>query len=80
MWIKIRTTDGPNFSIPVPLFIAGMPFVWRMIAKNSNDAQPGFEKLGPDMVRELRRYVRKCGHFTLVEVNSSDGDIVKITV
>ena len=93
MWIKIRAKEGPNLSIPVPLFMASFPFVWKLIAKAkstsddtegeerlTNEWSGNMEKLGPQAVSELRSFVRRNGHFTMVDIESADGDIVKITV
>ena len=84
MWIKININGGPKFSIPVPLFVLGMPFVWNMIAKQNAGGggivPQGMEKIGSEAISELRNFIRRNGHFTMVDIESSDGTIVKITV
>ena len=80
MWIKINTQDGPHFSIPIPLFLAGTRPVINMITRINGPEAAWYAPMAGDIVRELRRYVRKNGHFTLVEVISSEGDHIKITV
>ncbi len=80
MWIKINTQDGPNFSIPVPLFLAGARPVINMLTRINGSEAVWYAPIAGDIVRELRRYVSKHGHFTLMEIISSEGDHIKITV
>ena len=80
MWIKIKTYDGPNFTIPVPLFLAGTRPVINMLTHINGPEATWYAPMAGDIVHELRRYVSKHGHFTLVEVISSEGDHIKITV
>ena len=80
MWIKVNVKGGPHFTIPIPLFLAGTKPVINMLSRING---PEFAKYAPmagEIVSELRRYVRKQGHFTLVEVISSEGDHIKIMV
>ena len=80
MWIRIKTEDGPNFSIPVPLFLAGSPTILNMMSHYGGSEAAKYAPIARELARELRRYVRTNGHFTLVDVESSDGTYVKITV
>ena len=80
MWIKVNTHDGPHLTLPVPLSLAGSRFVWALVAKHGNEEAAAIAPFAAEMVQELRKYVRKNGHFILVDVQSADGDIVKITV
>jgi hypothetical protein len=80
MWIKVKTQDGPNFTIPVPLFLAGTRPVIKMLTRINGSEAILHAPMAGDIVRELRHYVSKHGHFTLVEVISSEGDHIKITV
>ena len=92
MWIKINANGGPKISIPVPLFLAGMPFVWRMIAKSNaqgdgevdetslTEWSGAMQRLGPKAIRDLRQFIHRNGHFTMVDIETADGDTVKITV
>ena len=80
MWIRIKTEEGPNFSIPVPLFLIGSPMVLNLAAKYGGQEAAKYAPMAGDIARELRRYVSENGHFTLVDVESSDGTYVRITV
>ncbi|MBR5730783.1 MAG: hypothetical protein IKX89_02400 [Firmicutes bacterium] len=80
MWIKVNAHDGPHFTLPVPLSLAGSRFVWSLVAKYGSEEAAAIAPFAAGMVHELRRYVRENGHFTMVDVQSSDGDIIKITV
>ena len=80
MWIRIRSADGPNLSIPVPLCLARSGILWRIVEKYGGQDVADYAPLAREMVCELRRYVRKHGHFCIIEVRSHDGDHIKITV
>ena len=81
MWIRIRPQEGPKFNIPVPLSLAGSKFIWKMVARaNGGQEAAKYAPFAAEIVRELRSYVRRNGHFTLVDVEDSEGDRVTITV
>ena len=80
MWIKIKTQDGPNLSFPVPLSLAGSKLLLSLAAKNGNPQAAEYAPYAADIVRELRDYVRRNGHFMLVDVEYLNGDFVKIKV
>ena len=80
MWIKIWTQEGNHFNLPVPLFLLGSPAVLRLAARFGGEEVARFAPIAGDIARELRRYIRNNGHFTLVEVESSEGDSIEITV
>lgn len=80
MWIRIETADGPNLKIPVPLLLAGNPAVIKLWTKFGGEQAAQFAPIAKDLVRELRRYKNKHGHFVLLEVEDSEGDHVLITV
>ncbi len=80
MWIKVNAQGGPHFTIPLPLFLVGTRPVIDILSRINGSEAARYASMAGEMVRELRRYVSKHGHFTLVEVISSEGDHIKITV
>ena len=80
MWIRIKQQDGPNFSLPVPLVMLKSPLLWSLVAKHGGEEAAQYAPMARAMMRELSAYVRTHGHFTLVDVESADGETVKITV
>ena len=80
MWIKIRTPEGPNLSIPIPLSLARSRLLLSIAAKFSSEETVKYLPYMRSMAGDLKDYVRKHGHFTLVDIESSDGSTVKITV
>jgi hypothetical protein len=80
LWIRINEADGPKISIPVPLFLAGSPVALKMMSRYVGQDAAKYAPAAGKIVRELRRYVRKHGHFTLVDIESSDGTCLRITV
>ena len=79
MWIRIKTDEGRRFSIPVPLFMLRSPLMWRIAARYSGEGAQ-YMPAAKEMCAELSRYVKKHGHFVLVDVESAEGEKVKITV
>ena len=80
MWIKVNAQGRPHFTIPLPLFFIGTRPVIDILSRINGLEAARYAPMAGEMVRELRRYVSKHGHFTLVEVISSEGDHIKITV
>jgi len=79
MWIRIKTDEGRRFSILVPLFMLRSPLMWRIAARYSGEGAQ-YMPAAKEMCAELSRYVKKHGHFVLVDVESAEGEKVKITV
>ena len=80
MWIKVKSQDGLNINLPVPLSVIGTRLLVKIAAKHGGPEAEQYAPLAADMVRELRRYVRKNGHFVLVDVKDHEGTMVKISV
>lgn len=80
MRIKIKS-DGKKFVILLPNFLLNPSLVWQIIKKKIDNASRAYiRKILPKACKELRRLKRRDKHFVLVDVVSSDGDIVKITL
>ena len=80
MWIRVKTPDGPRFSIPVPLSLAGSRLLWKFAAKHAGPDAANMMQFAPEMIKALRSYARKHDHFCLVDVSTHEGDHVRITV
>ena len=79
MLIKVRSTDGPNLTIPLPtgLFCNRLTagFAAKAMAQNGWNATP--EQMAR-LFRAIRQYKRKHPDWVMVEVQSSDGDYVYV--
>ena len=64
----------------LPLFLAGSPVALKMMSRYVGQDAAKYAPAAGKIVRELRRYVRRNGHFTLVDIESSDGTCLRITV
>ena len=80
MWIRIKQTDGPNISLPLPLGLLKSRLIWRIAEKHGGEEAAQYAPMAREMIRELAAYVRANGHFTLVDVQTADGETVKIVV
>lgn len=79
MWIKVHA-DGKRFSLPIPN--ACLDIGLRIAARSLSGREdiPLTEAQIRLIARELRNARRDYGHLTLVDVETADGDIVKIVL
>lgn len=82
MTIRIKS-DNKKFVVPVPLWRGLITFVLNIALKHSETNRETIlvlkETLTP-VIKELKRFKRKNGKFTLVYIKSGDGEEIKITV
>ena len=75
MIVKIRSTEGPNFFIPIPIWLFCNRLTAGIAAKSL--AQNG-TNLTPEQVMKLFRTIRECKkrhpNWVLTEVRSAEGD------
>lgn len=79
MLIKVRSTDGPNLTIPIPTGLFCNRLTAGFAAKAM--AQNGMTITPEQMVRlfkTVRRYKRNHPDWVMVEVQSSEGDYVYV--
>ena len=82
MTIKVYPNDGPKIRLWIPTGAMKWRVIYRALEKRSKGSFD-FASLGakmPALVKELRRYVRRHGHFNLIEVRDKDGTYVLIRV
>ena len=81
MIVKVRSEEGPNLFIPIPTGLrcnrltAG--FSAKMMEQNGMHATP--EQM-VRFFRAVRQYKRKHPDWVMVEVQSSNGDYVYVTL
>lgn len=84
MRIEIKQSEGKGFTIPIPEFLANNPLSLNVAASKINEHSP--MKVSASELKELllivRRYKIETGvsDLLLVDVESSDGDTVKIWI
>ena len=68
--------------IVIPTSAIGWRWVWRMMGRhsNSNDTPWITDDTAREIAAVLKQYVRKNGHFDLVNVHSANGDRIRIRV
>ena len=80
MKIHIKSNDGYGIKLWLPTSLLKSKFILKNIKKHSGiDIEPLMNLL-PKIYKTLKIYTKKHGHFTLVDVRSSDGDKVIIKV
>ena len=81
MLIKVRSTDGPNLTIPLPVGLFCNRLTAGLAAKAM--AQNGWDATPEQMVK-LFRTIRQCRQrhpgLALVEVQSAEGDYVYVKI
>lgn len=80
--MKIQVRDGGhNFTLALPTRLAFNRFVIRMALKSAGSE---CRELPPEAAKkiaaEINRVKRKYGRWDLVEVQSADGEYVKVTL
>ena len=80
MKIHIKSNDGYGIKLWLPTSLLKSKFILKNIKKYGGiDIEPLINSL-PKINKTLKTYIKKHGHFTLVDVRSSDGDKVIIKV
>lgn len=80
MKIHIKSNDGYGIKLWLPTSLLKSKFILKNIKKYGGiDIEPLMNLL-PKINKTLKTYIKKYGHFTLVDVRSSDGDKVIISV
>ena len=66
----------------IPTSAIGWRWVWRMMSghSSSNDMPRITDETAREIAAALKYYVRKNGHFDLVNVRSANGDRIRIRV
>lgn len=81
MRIQVKSKDA-NLDIPLPTSMLVSPMVSRIVLKVVRKEGRDLSWLTPELVeglqKTLKSWIRRNGHFMLVEVESADGEIVKI--
>jgi hypothetical protein len=80
MTIKVLPKDGPKIRLWLPMGVLKWRVIYRALNKHSESSFDfrALSQLMPKAVKELRGFIRRHGHFNLVEVRSSDGTYVLI--
>lgn len=71
--IRLTIPNGVIFN-KLGAMIAG-----RVIEENTQENTITKEQL-KRLMKEIKRYVKQFGHFDLVDIETSDGEIIKITL
>ncbi len=81
MRIQVKSKDA-NLDIPLPTSMLVSPMVSRIVLKAVRKEGRDLSWLTPELVeglqKTLKSWIRRNGHFMLVEVESADVEIVKI--
>lgn len=76
--IKIRTKEGKNFFVPVPLAGFIVKLALHFVRKKNKEVPP-YSVVRP-VIKELKRFRKRNGSFIFVEAESEEGEKVKISL
>lgn len=83
MRIYVKSEDMKRpIIIAVPTSALGWRWIWRTVNRHSKpDAAPAIsEETAHKLAKAIKKYVRQNGHFDLVNIQSADGDRVRIRI
>lgn len=80
MKIHIKSNDGYGIKLWLPTSLLKSKFILKNIKKYGGIDIDPLMNLLPKINKTLKTYIKKHGHFTLVDVRSSEGDKVIIKV
>ena len=80
MKIHIKSNDGYGIKLWLPTSSLKSKFILRIIKKYGGIDIDPLMNLLPKIYKTLKTHIIKHGHFTLVDVRSSDGDKVIIKI
>lgn len=85
MKIKVNESGGKGFSLSLPTRMIFSPKLLQFaIRTGRKHADAGIPDIPPETVKslcaEVKRIKKKSGTWTLVDIESADGDLVQITL
>ena len=88
MRIIVRDSDGTNLNIPIPNMLLSKVLTSKISNKYISDINVMGDNTNSEFINEAVKILlatakeqkKLYGEYILVEVNSSDGDYVKITI
>lgn len=76
MKIQIIRDANTKLSFSLPTSLIKRRIVWKRVLKNSFVDIKKIKKIYP----KIKKYIKENGHFSLVEVQSHNGECVKIII
>ena len=80
MRIYVNAVGGPKINLPLPLVMIKSRLIWRIAAGHSDEDIAQFYPIAREIYDALTEYVRRHGHFVLVDVQQTDGTHVKVII
>ena len=80
MTLQIKNSKGFGFTLWLPTALLKCKFILKKINKHSDTDIDQFIALLPTINKSLKEYIKKNGHFVLVDVKSAEGETVVIKV
>lgn len=79
MKIYIKNNEGFKLKLWLPSSFLKRKFILKMIS-NNDEYNEKLKAILPKLYGSLKQFIKKNGHFTLVEINSADGEKIIIKI
>ena len=73
----IINSEDINKKIYLPNCLIKSKFILNKLSKDNNEE---LKKFIISIYKDLRKYIRKNGHFIIVDIESNDGENIKIII
>ena len=81
MKIKVKPNEGKiTFRFWLPTSALKSKLISKQLSKYCKGTNIDFSNIMPVLYKSLKKYIKENGHFTLIDIVSSDGDKVIIKV
>ena len=80
MKIQVISSDGHKIKLWLPTSLLKSKFILNTIKENGVTNLEPLINSSPIIFKKLKTYIKKQGHFTLVDIRSSGGDKVIIKI
>jgi len=77
--INVPKEEGEGrmrFTLPVPLGLLNIPFIWRFLPPE----QQKYQSMARELVKALKQFKKQNGSWNLVEVDSKEEGLVRIRI
>lgn len=76
----IIKAENKNIYLPLPLFFLKRKFIWKFILDETSKSNKETTQFIRRIIREIKIYKKRNGRFVLLEVHTTDGEYIKITI
>lgn len=83
MRVLIKSEQKKGFNLIFPNVMVKSKTLWKMILRSLNVEETEIERTIVQIkkiYKDLKTYIKKCGHFNLIEVYSNNGEVIIVRI